>query len=82
MGWWPADADLNYDSAKQSHMLSAWQAIEQSSFDQNDRMSKEATVLIDDDPFNVQVAQSNGVRGVVLYPRNPAKLFDDLLDLK
>jgi predicted HAD superfamily phosphohydrolase YqeG len=76
LGWWPADADVNYDSAKQSHMLSAWQALE------SKNISKEATVLIDDDAFNVQVAKTNGVRGVVLYPQNPGKMLNDLLELK
>lgn len=86
-GWWPENADLNYDSAKQTHMLSAVQEIKRTSSlsgiagTATPTIRKTSTVLIDDDDFNVQVAQENEVRAVRLYPNNPGRLFSDIMAL-
>ena len=77
-GWWPEDADLNYDEGKQPHMLSVIQELEKK---EQAQITKESTVLIDDDTYNIEVAQSNGVRGVILDPKDPSRLFEDILSL-
>jgi hypothetical protein len=82
LGWWPENADVNYDPGKQAHMLSALQEIESTQEDTaGPKIQKTSTVLIDDDAFNIQVAKQNGVRAVRLYPSNPGRLFSDILRL-
>lgn len=81
LGWWPCNAHVNYDAAKQPHLLSAAQEIHASSGDTSVFIKKTSTLLIDDDAFNVQVAKDNGVRAIRLIPKHPSKLFDDVLSL-
>jgi len=81
-GWWPDDADVNYDSGKQTHMLSAIREIESLHGGDRIRIGKSTTLLIDDDDFNVQVARQNGVRAVRLYPSNPGRVFADIMGLR
>jgi hypothetical protein len=79
-GWWPKNASLDYDSAKQAHMLSAILELEkQCGGNSTIHITKESTILIDDDEYNVDTALQNGTRGVVLNPACPERLYQDIL---
>lgn len=78
--WWPEDADLNFDVGKQAHMLSALVELECRTYSRK-KITKASTVLIDDDEYNVEEAMRNGVRGVVLKPKQPDELYPGLLEL-
>lgn len=64
---------------KQAHMASA---VEELEHDDSIRITRETTVLIDDDVNNIRHALRNGVRGVWLNPDKPHHLFRELKDLK
>mmetsp|Transcript_62 Transcript_62/g.69 ORF Transcript_62/g.69 Transcript_62/m.69 type:complete len:324 (-) Transcript_62:71-1042(-) len=63
--------------------LSAAEDLEQGGGGGNGlEITKSSTLLIDDDPTNIRIAQQNGVHAVWLDPNNPSRLFDDLLKLR
>jgi hypothetical protein len=65
---------------KQAHMASAVEELEHQ--DDNIRITRASTVLIDDDVKNIRFALQNGVRGVYLNPAKPHHLFRDLKNLQ
>jgi hypothetical protein len=83
-GWWPEDAPVDYDAGKQPHMLSAALEIQTNHGDAGGDcfvVQKTTSVLIDDDAFNVHVAESNGVRALHLPPHQPEIIFSKILAL-
>lgn len=70
------------DEGKQAHMVSAIQELELLLLlFGNLQITKSTSVLIDDDPDNIQIAKDNGVRAVWLDPDHPDTLFSDLCEL-
>ena len=64
---------------KQPYMASAVEELEQND---NIRITRATSVLIDDDIRNIEYAVHNGVRAVWLNPKKPHHLFRDLKDLQ
>jgi len=64
---------------KQSHMASAVEELEARYPDIE--ISKNTSLLIDDDANNIKIALHDGMRAIWLNPNKPSRLLDDLLNL-
>lgn len=60
---------------KQTHMELATSDLERR---HERKISKESTVLIDDDERNIRIAHKNGYRAILFDPDNPMQLLHDL----
>eukprot|EP00586_Coscinodiscus_wailesii_P018299 CAMPEP_0172494806 /NCGR_PEP_ID=MMETSP1066-20121228/57445_1 /TAXON_ID=671091 /ORGANISM="Coscinodiscus wailesii, Strain CCMP2513" /LENGTH=193 /DNA_ID=CAMNT_0013266079 /DNA_START=82 /DNA_END=663 /DNA_ORIENTATION=+ len=75
------DRSWSYNGAgckegKQSHMASAVEELEGRNADLE--ISKNTTLLIDDDPNNIKIALHDGVRAIWLNPSNSTRLLKDM----
>ena len=64
---------------KQSHMASA--AEELLTIHSNIDITRNTTLLIDDDTDNIEIALNEGVRAIWFNPTNPIRLLQDLKTL-
>lgn len=64
---------------KQSHIASAVEEI--CDRDASIIITKDSTVLIDDDANNIKIALGEGVRAIWLNPKNSSQLIPDILNL-
>lgn len=67
-------------AGKQPHMTSAVEELEQ--VHEGLDVTKQSTVLIDDDGSNIRTALAEGVRGVWLNPDNGRRILKDIIRLK
>jgi hypothetical protein len=67
---------------KQAHMASAVEELlQQPNADPEMEITKNTTLLIDDDQHNIRIALEDGVRAVWFSPNKPQNLYQDLISL-
>jgi hypothetical protein len=67
---------------KQAHMASAVEELlQQPNADPGMEITKNTTLLIDDDQQNIRIALEDGVRAIWFSPNQPQNLYQDLIAL-
>lgn len=67
---------------KQAHMASAVEELlQQPNADPGMEITKNTTLLIDDDQHNIRIALEDGVRAIWFSPNQPQNLYQDLISL-
>ena len=71
-----------FKMGKQQHMASAAEELVAKPALGVTYVSKDTTLLIDDDPRNIRMSLKDGTRAIWFNPKDPNQLLDDILMLK